>query len=188
MADRSVLIRMTIAPIAAFWRCSDVCVTSLDRIFDASLAPETCLEFSVFVNLIKDSVRQAKAIPLWRFVPEAVGRRNEPDAVPRKNKRREKAGVLDPVSKNRASDRNMGAMPKRERPRKWHAYWKALLGASPVARLLSQEPAWIGPTETAPSWRPWRCTVRLVLRSRTTGATGRHARRKADGPWSATNR
>src|SRR6266852_412690 len=36
-------------------------LTSLDRIFDASLAPETCLEFPVFANLIQDSIRQAKA-------------------------------------------------------------------------------------------------------------------------------
>ncbi len=34
---------------------------SLNRVFDASLAPETCLESPVFANLIQDSVRQAKA-------------------------------------------------------------------------------------------------------------------------------
>jgi hypothetical protein len=31
-----------------------VLVTSLARVFDASLAPETCLEFPVFANLIQD--------------------------------------------------------------------------------------------------------------------------------------
>jgi hypothetical protein len=36
-------------------------LTSFDCIFDASLAPETCLEFPVFAILIQDSVRQAKA-------------------------------------------------------------------------------------------------------------------------------
>src|ERR1700676_5053870 len=36
-------------------------VTSLHRVFDASLAPETCLEFPVFANLIQDSIRQTKA-------------------------------------------------------------------------------------------------------------------------------
>ena len=36
-------------------------VTSLDRVFDASLAAETCLEFPILANLIQDSIRQAKA-------------------------------------------------------------------------------------------------------------------------------
>jgi hypothetical protein len=36
-------------------------VTSLDGVFDASLAPETCLELLVFAILIQDSVGQAKA-------------------------------------------------------------------------------------------------------------------------------
>jgi hypothetical protein len=36
-------------------------VTSLNRGFDASLAPETCLEFPILANLLQDSIRQAKA-------------------------------------------------------------------------------------------------------------------------------
>ncbi len=34
---------------------------SLNCVFDASLVPETCLEFPAFANLIQDSIRQAKA-------------------------------------------------------------------------------------------------------------------------------
>jgi len=44
-----------------FLRSDKLWVKSLDCIFDASLAPETCLKLPVFTNLIQDSVRQAKA-------------------------------------------------------------------------------------------------------------------------------
>ena len=34
---------------------------SPNRVFDASLVPETCPEFPPFASLIQDSIRQAKA-------------------------------------------------------------------------------------------------------------------------------
>jgi len=39
-------------------------------VFDASLVPETCLEFPSFANLMQDSIRKAKADMRLRFVPD----------------------------------------------------------------------------------------------------------------------
>ena len=45
-------------------------VTSLACIFDASLEPETCLEFHVFAILIRIRFGKLRTKPHWCFVPD----------------------------------------------------------------------------------------------------------------------
>jgi hypothetical protein len=55
-------VRLTLVPNAGQGcECSLQVPVSPSRVFDASLVPETCLEFPAFASLMLDSIRQAKA-------------------------------------------------------------------------------------------------------------------------------